>query len=43
MEKTAIGSNDLVSIIIPVYNVETYLPVCLESIISQTYKNTEIV
>lgn len=32
----------LVSIIIPVYNVEQYLPKCLESVIGQTYKNIEI-
>lgn len=43
MEKSAIGTKDLVSIIIPVYNVETYLPKCLASIISQTYKSIEIV
>lgn len=34
--------NDLVSIIIPVYNVRDYLDVCLESIVNQTYKNIEI-
>ena len=31
-----------VSIIIPVYNVEEYLPRCLESCIAQTYRNIEI-
>lgn len=32
----------LVSIIIPVYNVEEYLEQCLDSVINQTYKNLEI-
>ncbi len=31
-----------VSIIIPTYNVEAYLPRCIESIINQTYTNLEI-
>ncbi len=33
----------LVSVIIPVYNVEKYLDKCLDSIINQTYKNLEII
>lgn len=32
----------LVSIIVPIYNVEKYLPKCLESIKNQTYDNLEI-
>lgn len=35
--------NTLVSIIIPVYNVEKYLKQCIESIIGQSYKNLEII
>ena len=34
--------NDLISIIVPVYNVEQYLPKCVDSILSQTYHNLEI-
>lgn len=36
-------SNPLVSIIIPVYNVEKYLRQCIESVIAQTYQNLEII
>ena len=32
----------LISVIVPVYNVEQYLPRCLDSIILQTYTNLEI-
>lgn len=39
MEKNEV----LVSIIVPVYNVEKYLEKCIESIINQTYSNLEIV
>ena len=34
---------ELISIIIPVYNVEDYLPDCLESVINQSYSNLEII
>jgi glycosyltransferase involved in cell wall biosynthesis len=33
----------LISVIVPVYNVEIYLRKCLDSIINQTYKNLEII
>lgn len=32
-----------VSIIVPVYKVEQYLPFCLESLVNQTYPNIEII
>lgn len=35
--------NELISIIVPVYNVEQYLEKCVNSIINQTYKNLEII
>ncbi len=34
---------DIISIIIPVYNVKPYLKKCLDSVINQTYKNLEII
>ena len=34
---------DLITIIIPVYNVEKYLKQCIESVIKQTYTNLEII
>ncbi len=33
----------LVSVLVPVYNVERYLAQCLQSICAQTYKNLEII
>lgn len=33
----------LLSVIVPVYNVEKYLNKCIESIVNQTYKNLEII
>lgn len=33
----------LISVIIPVYNVERYLAQCLDSVINQTYSNLEII
>lgn len=35
--------NPLISIVVPVYNVEKHLSKCLDSIISQSYKNLEII
>lgn len=37
------NSKELVTVIIPVYNVEKYIHKCIESVISQTYKNIEII
>lgn len=38
-----ISSSPLVSVIIPVYNVEKYFQRCMDSIIGQTYRNLEII
>ena len=35
--------NSLISIVVPIYNVEKYLNECIDSIIAQTYKNIEII
>jgi len=37
------NDNALISVIIPVYNVEKYLSRCIDSVINQTYKNLEII
>ena len=36
-------SEDLISVIVPVYKVEKYLDRCVESIVGQTYENLEII
>lgn len=33
----------MISIIIPVYNVSKYLDKCLQSVVSQTYSNIQII
>lgn len=38
-----ITSRPLVSIIVPVYNSERYLPYCVDSILSQSYTNLEVI
>jgi glycosyltransferase involved in cell wall biosynthesis len=36
-------SDALLSVVVPIYNVEKYLRRCLDSIVNQTYKNLEII
>jgi len=35
--------NDKISIVIPIYNTDKYLPKCINSVLNQTYKNLEII
>lgn len=41
--KGKILNGPLVSIVIPIYAVEDYLPACLDSVLKQTYYNLEII
>lgn len=41
--KNNIEKNELISIIIPIYNVEKELDRCLNSVVNQTYHNLEII
>lgn len=38
-----ISNNDLITIIVPVYQVNQFLSQCLDSLVNQTYKNLEII
>ncbi|MCI8674012.1 MAG: glycosyltransferase family 2 protein [Lachnospiraceae bacterium] len=37
------NQNELISVIVAIYNVEPYLPACLDSIRNQTYQNLDII
>lgn len=43
MKTNEYTQEELVSILIPIYNTELYLSSCLDSLIGQTYKNIEII
>lgn len=36
-------NNDIISVVVPVYNVERYLPRCLERLLHQTYPHLDII
>ena len=38
-----VGQEPLVSVIVPIWNVEPYIRQCLDSILAQSYKNLEII
>ena len=42
MEKAS-NTSPLISVIVPIYNVEEYLDKCVNSILNQTYRNLEII
>lgn len=35
--------NPIISVVVPVYNVEKYIPYCIDSICNQTLKDIEII
>ena len=35
--------NEMISVIVPIFNVEKFLPECIESILNQTYRNIEVI
>ena len=35
--------NALISVIIPIYNLDKYLPKCIDSVLAQTYTNLEVI
>lgn len=43
MQKTNNNKSELISIVIPVYNLEGYIAKCIDSIVNQSYKNIEII
>lgn len=34
---------DKISVIIPIYNIEEYIPLCLDSVLNNTYENIEVI
>ena len=38
-----VSMTDLVSVVLPIFNVENYLDRCIRSVVNQTYQNLEII
>lgn len=38
-----LDNNPLVSVVVPIFGIDRYLGICIESILDQTYKNLEII
>ena len=36
-------NTELISVVVPVYNTESYLNKCIDSLLNQTYTNMEII
>lgn len=36
-------TNPLISVVVPIYKIDRYLGVCIESVLNQTYTNLEII
>lgn len=43
MKEKYVNKKEIISVIVPVYNVEEFLPRCLDSIINNTFPNLEII
>ena len=43
MEGKILEMHDLISVVIPVFNVEAYLDKCMASVVQQSYKELEII
>ena len=43
IEERSMEYNDLISIILPVYNSEKYISTTIKSVLNQTYKNFELI
>ncbi|CAN5896160.1 hypothetical protein BH20ACT6_BH20ACT6_09550 [soil metagenome] len=39
----AVEAQPLLSVVVPMYNVESYLPECLDSILGQSYRQVEVI